>query len=155
MYWSLLLALFIIMKNGCNKTLFSTEKKIIPICATSMAVSRARCRATLCAAGQTGFASIIPYGFYILLVSSGLRASPFLVSTPHPDEIHAAALLHYYVVLSGGSALLPRWSPFGDFSPHGDQNEFFGPHLVPIYFQSPHFLNFRLKNASKVSAATI
>ena len=51
--------------------------------------------------------------------------------------------------------LLPHWSPFGDFGPHGDQNEFFGPHLVPIYFQSPHFLNFRLKNASKVSAATI
>ena len=51
--------------------------------------------------------------------------------------------------------LLPRWSPFGDFGPHGDQNEFFGPHLVPIYFQSPHFLHFRLKNASKVSAATI
>ena len=47
------------------------------------------------------------------------------------------------------------WSPFGDFGPHGDQNEFFGPHLVPIYFQSPHFLHFRLKNASKVSAATI
>ena len=44
-----------------------------------------------------------PRVFYILLVSSGLRASPFLVSTPHPDEIHAAALLHYYVVLSGGS----------------------------------------------------
>ena len=57
----------------------------------------------------------------------------------------------------GGRAqpLLPRWSPFGDFGPHGDQNEFFGPHLVPIYFQSPHFLHFRLKNASKVSAATI
>ena len=52
-------------------------------------------------------------------------------------------------------ALLPRWSPFGDFGPHGDQNEIFGPHLVPIFFQSPHFLHFRLKNASKVSAATI
>ena len=55
----------------------------------------------------------------------------------------------------GAQPLLPRWSPFGDFGPHGDQNEFFGPHLVPIYFQSPHFLHFRLKNASKVSAATI
>ena len=52
-------------------------------------------------------------------------------------------------------ALLPRWSPFGDFGPHGDQNEIFGPHLVPILFQSPHFPHFRLKNASKVSAATI
>ena len=51
--------------------------------------------------------------------------------------------------------LLPNWSPFGDFGPHGDQNEFFGPHLVPIFFQSPHFLHFRPKNASKVSAATI
>ena len=27
--------------------------------------------------------------------------------------------------------------------------------LVPIFFQSPHFLHFRPKNASKVSAATI
>ena len=26
-------------------------------------------------------------------------------------------------------ALLPRWSPFGDFGPHGDQNDFFGPHF--------------------------
>ena len=52
-------------------------------------------------------------------------------------------------------ALLPHWSPFGDFGPHGDQNVFFSPHLVPIYFQSPHFLHFRLKNVSKVSAATI
>jgi len=57
--------------------------------------------------------------------------------------------------VGGAQPLLPRWSPFGDFGPHGDQNEFFGPHLVPIYFQSPHFLHFRLKNASKVSAATI
>ena len=46
--------------------------------------------------------------------------------------------------------LLPRWSPFGDFGPHGDQNEIYGPH----FFQSPHFLHFRLKNASKVGAAT-
>ena len=51
----------------------------------------------------------------------------------------------------GGRALLPRWSPLGDFGPHGDQNEFFGP----LFFQSPHFLHFRPKNASKVSAATI
>ena len=51
--------------------------------------------------------------------------------------------------------LLPHWSPFGDFGPHGDQNQFFGPHLVPIFFQSPHFLHFRPKNASKVNAATI
>ena len=48
-------------------------------------------------------------------------------------------------------ALLPRWSPFGDFGPHGDQIKFFGPH----FFQSPHFLHLRLKNASKVSVATI
>ena len=60
-----------------------------------------------------------------------------------------------WVGVGGAQPLLPRWSPFGDFGPHGDQNEFFGPHLVPIYFQSPHFLHFRLKNASKVSAATI
>ena len=49
------------------------------------------------------------------------------------------------------SALLPRWSPLGDFGPHGDQNEFFGP----LFFQSPHFLHFRPKNASKVGTATI
>ena len=36
---------------------------------------------------------VSPYGFYILLVSSGLRASPFLVSTPATIEIHAVALL--------------------------------------------------------------
>ena len=52
-------------------------------------------------------------------------------------------------------ALLPRWFPFGDFGSHGDQNEIFGPHLVPILFQSPHCPHFRLKNALKVSAATI
>ena len=52
------------------------------------------------------------------------------------------------------TALLPRWSSFGDFGPHRDQYEFFGPHLVPICFQSPHFLHFRLKNALKVNAAT-
>ena len=39
-----------------------------------------------------------------------------------------------------GKSLLPRWSPFGDFGPHGDQNEYF-------FLQSPHFLYFRLQNA--------
>ena len=28
--------------------------------------------------------------------------------------------------------LLPRWSPFGDFGPHGDQNEFFPFHLGAV-----------------------
>ena len=43
------------------------------------------------------------------------------------------------------SALLPRWSPLGDFGPHGDQNEFFGPLLVPFFFKVPIFSIFGLK----------
>ena len=48
---------------------------------------------------------------------------------------HSRALIHMFMcaVLN---ALLPSWSPFGDFGPNGDQNEFFGPHFffkVPIF----------------------
>ena len=42
----------------------------------------------------------------------------------------------------GGSGTAPTLVPIWRF-------------LVPIFFQSPHFLHFRLKNTSKVSAATI
>ena len=51
-------------------------------------------------------------------------------------------------------ALLPRGSPFGDPGPHGDLFQFLGPQKVPIFFQGPHFLYFRLKNALKVGAST-
>ena len=44
--------------------------------------------------------------------------------------------------------LVPIW---GLWSPWGPKWVF----LVPIFFQSLHFLHFRLKNTSKVSAATI
>ena len=52
-------------------------------------------------------------------------------------------------------SLLPRGSPFGDPGPHGDLFQFLGPQKVPIFFQGPHFLYFRLKNALKVRASTI
>ena len=52
-------------------------------------------------------------------------------------------------------ALLPSGSPFGDLGPHGDLFQFLGPQKVPIFFQGPHFLYFRLKNALKVRASTI
>ena len=52
-------------------------------------------------------------------------------------------------------ALLPSGSPFGDPGPHGDLFQFLGPQKVPIFFQGPHFLYFRLKNALKVRASTI
>ena len=51
--------------------------------------------------------------------------------------------------------LLPSGSPFGDPGPHGDLFQFLGPQKVPIFFQGPHFLYFRLKNALKVRASTI
>ena len=43
------------------------------------------------------------------------------------------------------NSLLPSWSPFGDFGPHGDQN--FGPHFffkVPIFF----ILGLRMRQKS-------
>ena len=52
----------------------------------------------------------------------------------------------FFCNLPTAPTLVPIW---------GHQNDIFGPHLVPILFQSPHFPHFRLKNASKVSAATI
>ena len=48
------------------------------------------------------------------------------------------------------NALLPSGSPFGDPGPHGDLFQFLGPQKVPIFFQGPHFIYFRLKNALKV-----
>ena len=53
------------------------------------------------------------------------------------------------------NSLLPSGSPFGDPGPHGDLFQFLGPQKVPIFFQGPHFLYFRLKNALKVRASTI
>ena len=46
-------------------------------------------------------------------------------------------------------ALLPRWSPLGDFGPHGDQNEFCGPLLVPFIVQSPLFSILGLRTRQK------
>ena len=58
--------------------------------------------------------------------------------------INPMRLLHY---ISTAPTLVPIW---GLWSPWGPKLVF-GPH----FFQSPHFLHFRPKNASKVSAATI
>ena len=58
--------------------------------------------------------------------------------------------LHYHY-----NALLPSGSPFGDPGPHGDLFQILGPQNVPIFFQGPHYLHFRLKNKLKVRAATI
>ena len=55
----------------------------------------------------------------------------------------------------GPKTLLPSGSPFGDPGPHGDLFQFLGPQKVPIFFQGPHFLYFRLKNALKIGASTI
>ena len=44
-------------------------------------------------------------------------------------------LLFVVTTVPETNSLLPRWSPFGDFGPHGDKNKFFGPHFffkVPI-----------------------
>ena len=46
-------------------------------------------------------------------------------------------------------------SHLGTLVPMGTKISFLVPIWSPFFFQSPHFLHFRPKNASKVSAATI
>ena len=49
----------------------------------------------------------------------------------------------------------PKWVPiWGPGSPWGPFSDFGSP-KGPHFFQGPHFLHFRLKNALKVRAATI
>ena len=67
------------------------------------------------------------------------------------DDVLTETIVMFIIVF----ALLPSGSPFGDPGPHGDLFQFLGPQKVPIFFQGPHFLYFRLKNALKVRASTI
>ena len=71
-----------------------------------------------------------------------------------PDPINQMQSPHHKLprrVTDNQLALHPHWSLLEEFGSLGNQNVF----LVPFSFQSPLFLHFRPKNASKVSAATI
>merc|ERR1712183_302862 len=71
---------------------------------------------------------------------------------------HRCVCMRYYtscIFTALSLSLLPSGSPFGDPGPHGDLFQFLGPQKVPIFFQGPHFLYFRLKNALKVRASAI
>ena len=67
---------------------------------------------------------------------------------PPPGLVKEHTLYGFFLQHSHCSHVGPH---LGTLVPMGTKMRF----LVPILFQSPHFPHFRLKNASKVSAATI
>ena len=73
------------------------------------------------------------------LFSEAVRADQSVVQTQHPAPFSLAQSIP--------SALPPSRSPFEDPGLHGALFQFLRPQKVPIFFQGPHFLYFRLKNA--------